>query len=108
MDLFSNIYKNKKALVTGDTGFKGSWLCIWLKELGADVYGYALPPATKQDNYVTTNLTSQIHHIDGDIRNKEKLQRYFNDTKPDIAFHLAAQPLVIDLITTHIIILKRI
>ncbi len=96
VDLFSGVYKSKKVLVTGDTGFKGSWLCIWLKELGADVYGYSLPPLTSKDNFVTTDLKSRIHHIDGDIRDKEKLNKYFNEIKPDIAFHLAAQPLVIE------------
>jgi CDP-glucose 4,6-dehydratase len=96
IDLFQSIYKGKKVLVTGDTGFKGSWMCIWLKELGADVYGYALPPLTKHDNYVTTGLASKIHHQDGDIRDKEKVQAYFDKVKPDFAFHLAAQPLVID------------
>ncbi|MBL7935836.1 MAG: CDP-glucose 4,6-dehydratase, partial [Bacteroidia bacterium] len=50
LDLFSGIFKGKKILVTGDTGFKGSWMCIWLKELGADVYGYALAPLTEKDN----------------------------------------------------------
>ncbi len=77
IDLFQSIYKGKKVLVTGDTGFKGSWMCIWLKELGADVYGYALPPLTKQDNYVTTELASKINHIDGDVRDKAKLQAFF-------------------------------
>lgn len=96
LDLFSNIYKGKKIVVTGDTGFKGSWLCIWLKELGADVYGYALPPLTEKDNYVTSALASKINHTDGDIRDKEKLQHFFDSIQPDIAFHLAAQPLVID------------
>ncbi|MHB8261235.1 MAG: CDP-glucose 4,6-dehydratase [Bacteroidia bacterium] len=96
MDLFNNVYKNKKVLITGDTGFKGSWLCIWLKELGANVYGYALPPLTNQDNFVTANLDSKIHHVDGDIRDKEKLANYFNQVKPAISFHLAAQPLVIE------------
>ncbi len=96
IDLFQSIYKGKKVLVTGDTGFKGSWMCIWLKELGADVYGYALPPLTKQDNYVTTGLVSKINHLDGDVRDKEKLQAYFNKVQPEFAFHLAAQPLVID------------
>ena len=95
-DLFGNIYKDKKVLVTGDTGFKGSWLCIWLKELGAHVYGYALPPLTSDDNFVTAGLKNQIHHTDGDIRNKEVLQKYFNEVQPDITFHLAAQPLVIE------------
>ena len=96
IDLFSNTYKGKKVLVTGDTGFKGSWMCIWLKELGADVYGYALPPLTKQDNFVTTGLNSLIKHVDGDVRDKDHLQSFFNEVGPDFAFHLAAQPLVID------------
>ena len=96
IDLFNTIYKNKKVLITGDTGFKGSWLCIWLKELGADVYGYALPPLTDKDNFVTTHLSDIIKHKDGDIRDKDKLIAYFNEVKPDFAFHLAAQPLVIE------------
>ncbi|MBS1638268.1 MAG: CDP-glucose 4,6-dehydratase [Bacteroidetes bacterium] len=96
MDLFDGIYKGKKVLVTGDTGFKGSWLCIWLKEMGADVYGYALPATSSRDNYVTCGLQSRIHHADGDIRDKEKLISFFNTVKPDVAFHLAAQPLVIE------------
>lgn len=96
MDLFNGIYKGKKVIVTGDSGFKGSWMSIWLKELGAEVYGYSLAPLTPQDNFVTTNLGSKIKHIDADIRNQEALQKFFNEVKPDIAFHLAAQPLVID------------
>ena len=96
LDLFNNTYSGKKVLVTGDSGFKGSWMCIWLKELGADVYGYSLPPLTQEDNFVTCDLKSKINHIDSDIRDKQKLQDYFNEVKPDIAFHLAAQPLVID------------
>ncbi|PBQ33960.1 CDP-glucose 4,6-dehydratase [Sphingobacteriaceae bacterium] len=95
-DLFSGIYKGKKILVTGDTGFKGSWMCIWLKELGAEVYGYALPPLTAKDNFVSTGLENKIHHQDGDIRDLTKLKKYFAEVKPDIAFHLAAQPLVIE------------
>lgn len=96
LDLFNQTYKNKKVLITGDTGFKGSWLCIWLKELGADVYGYALPALTDKDNFVTTRLSNVIKHRDGDIRDKDNLIAYFNEVKPDIAFHLAAQPLVIE------------
>ena len=96
LDLFNNTFKNKKILVTGDTGFKGSWMCIWLKELGADVYGYALPPATKKDNFATTKLSEKINHQDGDVRNLEELKNYFTKVQPDIAFHLAAQPLVIE------------
>ena len=96
LDLFNSTYKGKKVLITGDTGFKGSWLCIWLKELGADVYGYALPALTQKDNFVTTGLNDQIKHQDGDIRDLDSLLRFFKDVQPDMAFHLAAQPLVID------------
>jgi CDP-glucose 4,6-dehydratase len=96
LDLFNNTFKNKKILVTGDTGFKGSWMCIWLRELGAEVYGYALPPATKKDNFVTSHLSEKINHQDGDVRNLEQLKKYFITVQPDMAFHLAAQPLVID------------
>lgn len=95
LDLFNGTYNNKKVLLTGDTGFKGSWLCIWLKELGADVYGYALP-AKEKDNFLATGLSNKIKHRDGDVRNAEQLQNYFNEVKPDIAFHLAAQSLVIE------------
>ncbi len=93
--LFKDIYKGKRVLVTGDTGFKGSWLCIWLHELGADVYGYALAPKTERDNFVRTNLSEVIHHHDGDIRNQSNVMDFFADVKPDIVFHLAAQALVI-------------
>lgn len=96
LDLFSNLYQGKKVLITGDTGFKGSWLCIWLKELGAEVYGYALPPLSSKDNFVTTGLKDKIHHVDGDIRDKNFLINYVHQIQPDIVFHLAAQPLVIE------------
>lgn len=92
---FYNCYKGKKVLLTGHTGFKGSWLAIWLKELGADVYGYALAPYSKADNFVTCNLVNEITHLEGDVRDAKKLKDYFNQVQPDIAFHLAAQPLVL-------------
>jgi len=92
---FDNIYKGKKVLVTGDTGFKGSWLVMWLNILGAEVYGYALPPYTELDNFVTCKLDKVIHHEDGDIRDRQKLTNFFKKVQPDIAFHLAAQPLVL-------------
>jgi CDP-glucose 4,6-dehydratase len=92
---FWDLYKGKKVLITGDTGFKGSWLAIWLVELGAEVYGYALPPYTENDNFVKTKLYQHIHHLDGDVRDGKKLKEYFTSVKPDIAFHLAAQPLVL-------------
>ena len=92
---FFNIYKGKKVIVTGHTGFKGSWLSIWLKQLGADVYGYALDPYSENDNFVKTGLTNQIHHQIGDVRNGVQLKAYFQEIQPDFAFHLAAQPLVL-------------
>ncbi|MEJ0104254.1 MAG: GDP-mannose 4,6-dehydratase [Bacteroidota bacterium] len=95
-DIFNNTFENKRVLITGDTGFKGSWLSIWLKELGAEVFGYALPPRTERDNFVTAGLANKVNHLDGDIRNLSKLSDYFNKVKPDIVFHLAAQPLVIE------------
>jgi CDP-glucose 4,6-dehydratase len=93
-NIFS-IYKGKKVLITGDSGFKGSWLSIWLLELGAEVYGYSLPPLRERDNFVRAELARKIRHLDADIRDKDKLISYFMEIKPDIAFHLAAQPLVI-------------
>jgi CDP-glucose 4,6-dehydratase len=94
--MFANIYNGKRVLITGDSGFKGSWLSIWLKLLGADVYGYSLPPITELDNYVICNLPNHIHHLDGDIRDYNKFYNYVNEIKPEFIFHLAAQALVLD------------
>jgi CDP-glucose 4,6-dehydratase len=91
---FQSTYRNRKVLVTGHTGFKGSWLSIWLKELGADVVGYALDPKTDKDNFVVTGLSEKIKDIRGDIRGRNKLKQVFKNEKPEIVFHLAAQPLV--------------
>ncbi len=91
---FDDIYENKNVLVTGHTGFKGSWLCIWLKELGANIIGYALEPYTKKDNFVVTGLKNKITHIIGDIRDYQNLKEVFNKYQPEFVFHLAAQPLV--------------
>lgn len=96
LDLFNNTYQNKKVLLTGHTGFKGSWMAIWLRELGAEVYGYSLEPYTEKDNFVTTQLATKIQHRTGDVRDVEKLKEYFLEVQPDMAFHLAAQPLVIE------------
>lgn len=92
---FQNIYRGKKVLITGHTGFKGSWLAIWLRELGAEVFGYALAPQTDMDNFVSTGLASKINHHIGDVRDLSALKDYFNRVSPDFAFHLAAQPLVL-------------
>jgi CDP-glucose 4,6-dehydratase len=91
----NNIYKNKTVLVTGDTGFKGSWLVIWLLNLGANVIGYALEPKTEKDNFKICNLNKEILHINGDIRDYKLLLSIFSKYKPEIVFHLAAQALVL-------------
>lgn len=95
-DIFKNIYKGKTVLITGDTGFKGSWLSIWLLNLGANVVGYALKPKTEKDNYVLCGLKDKITHIDGDIRDYKSVLKVFTKHKPKIVFHLAAQALVLD------------
>jgi len=92
---FSNTYKGKKILLTGHTGFKGSWIALWLKQLGAEVYGFALQPYTEDDNFVRCELDKHIHHQIGDVRDGVALKKYFQEVQPDIAFHLAAQPLVL-------------
>jgi len=93
-NMFSNIYQNKTVLVTGHTGFKGSWLSIWLKELGADVVGYSLAPPSNPNNFEATKLQEKITHIHGDIRDLDRLMETFNKYQPEFVFHLAAQPLV--------------
>ena len=90
---FSETYSNKRVLVTGHTGFKGSWLCQWLLELGAKVAGYSINTPTQPSNFETLGLESQIKHITGDVRNRTALQEAINFFEPDIIFHLAAQPL---------------
>lgn len=92
---FWNCYQGKKVLITGDTGFKGSWLSIWLKQLGAEVYGYSLAPYSEHDNFAVCNLQEEIDHHEGDMRDAASLKAYFQKVQPDIAFHLAAQPLVL-------------
>jgi CDP-glucose 4,6-dehydratase len=91
-NLFSGIYKNKTVLITGHTGFKGSWLIYWLNLMGAKVIGYSLEAPTNPNHIELLKL--DIISIIGDIRDLEKLNQTFETYKPDIVFHLAAQPLV--------------
>ncbi len=80
--------------MTGHTGFKGSWLSIWLKELGANVIGYSLDPPTSPSNFKVCNLQDHITHVCGDVRDIDLLFKVFDEHKPEIVFHLAAQPIV--------------
>ena len=88
-------WKNKKVLVTGHTGFKGSWLCHWLVNLGADVTGYALPPTEDQKLFELLNLRNRLNSINGNLNDREAMQRLVRGSSPDVIFHLAAQSLVL-------------
>ena len=92
--MFGNFFKDKKILVTGHTGFQGSWLTLWLKLLGARVIGYSLPPPTKPSLFESLELENDITHIIADIRNLDELKRAISSNEPDLIFHLAAQSLV--------------
>ena len=95
IDLYNGFYRGKRVLVTGHTGFKGSWLSIWLHELGAEVIGVALEPQTEKDNFVLSGIGSKIKaDLRADIRDGAAMQRIFDEYRPEIVFHLAAQPLV--------------
>jgi len=90
-----NIYKNKTVLITGHTGFKGSWLAIWLHSLGAKVVGYALNPYSEKDNFLLSGIGEKIYaDIRGDLSDRAKLHETFEKYQPEFVFHLAAQPLV--------------
>jgi CDP-glucose 4,6-dehydratase len=88
------VYKGKRVFVTGDTGFKGSWLCMWLLKLGAEVLGYALPPERDHDHFNLLSLGRSIMHVEADIRDYNKLSKTINEFRPEFVFHLAAQSLV--------------
>lgn len=87
-------YNGKKVLVTGHTGFKGSWLCTILKMAGAEVIGYALPPSDEENLFEIADVANGMSSCNGDIRNLRDLESVFLKYHPEIVFHLAAQPLV--------------
>ncbi|MBS4913650.1 MAG: CDP-glucose 4,6-dehydratase [Veillonella sp.] len=91
-----DFYKNKRVLVTGHTGFKGSWLCKILANLGADVSGYSLKPPTNPALFTIADIDKDIKSFIGDIRDFFTLKKVFDEIKPEIVFHLAAQPIVRD------------
>lgn len=94
MNIFGDVYRNKKVLVTGHTGFKGSWLSEWLLLLGAEVTGYSLPPPTRPSLFEQLGLDSRMLNTVGDVRDLAALTRQVKETAPDFVFHLAAQSLV--------------
>ena len=91
---FGNAYRGRRVLVTGHTGFKGSWLSLWLKQLGAEVAGYSLGLPTEPCNFDILGLANHVQHHVGDIRDRAKLAKVIDDFRPDIIFHMAAQALV--------------
>lgn len=90
----NNFYKNKTVLLTGATGFKGSWLAMLLHKMGANVIDYSLAPLLNEDHFNLLTLENKITYINGDILNEEKLNEIFKKYQPEIVFHLAAQALV--------------
>ena len=108
--MFGNTFKGKKVLITGNTGFKGSWLTVWLLKMGAEVYGYSNGILTEPSMYKSLRLEQKIHQHWGDIRQREEFAEYINQVKPDFLFHLAAQAIVstsykepFDTITTNVV-----
>lgn len=94
MPLFGGAYSGKRVLVTGHTGFKGSWLAIWLTSIGAEVAGFSSYLPSSPCNFTASGLERTIEHRWGDIREIERLKSVFEDFRPEIVFHLAAQPIV--------------
>lgn len=95
IDIFDNFFRGKRVLVTGHTGFKGSWLSIWLHELGAEVVGVSQEPFTNRDNFVLSGIGNKIMaDLRANICGGQKMKEIFQKYQPEIVFHLAAQPLV--------------
>lgn len=94
--MFDYFYKGKRVFITGHTGFKGSWLCLWLNHMGAEVTGYALAPPTSPSLFEICGLENSVISIQEDIRNAAQLTKAMQNAAPEIVIHMAAQPLVRD------------
>lgn len=94
MKVFGDIYRGRRILVTGHTGFKGSWLVQWLLQMGAEVAGFSVDIPTNPSNFHLLHLDQRIHHYVGDIRDLDRLSSVIDEFKPEVVFHLAAQSLV--------------
>ena len=90
----SQFWHGKRVLITGHTGFKGSWLSLWLQHWGANVVGYSLAPPTEPSLFTIANIAQGMTSIQGDIRDLAKLQTVMDEHQPEVVLHLAAQPLV--------------
>ena len=94
MICFSDVYRGRRVLVTGHTGFKGSWLALWLKQLGAEIAGYSLDVPSSPANFNLLRLEQHLHHFVGDIRDLSRLAQVIDEFRPEMIFHLAAQAVV--------------
>lgn len=94
IDFGLGFYKGKKVLVTGHTGFKGTWMCMLFVQAGAQVTGYALEPPTEPSVFALSGVEDKINSVTGDIRDLAHLQQVFDETQPEIVIHMAAQPIV--------------
>src|SRR5258708_31458354 len=92
--LFRSVFAGKKVLVTGHTGFKGSWLSEWLLLLGAEVTGFSLPPATRPALFEQLGLAKRLKHVEGDVRDLPAFSKAFDAAQPDFVLHLASQAIV--------------
>jgi CDP-glucose 4,6-dehydratase len=92
--MYGDVYRGRRVFVTGHTGFKGSWLSSWLLSLGAEVTGYALEPPTDPSLFDALSLGDSLRHVVADVRDETRLARELGAARPDVVFHLAAQPIV--------------
>lgn len=91
---FADFFRGRTVLITGHTGFKGSWLAVWLRELGAKVIGYSTQAPSRPSHFEAARLEEKLVHVDGDVRDFERLHEVMRRHRPSIVFHLAAQALV--------------
>jgi CDP-glucose 4,6-dehydratase len=94
--MFDNFFHDKRVFVTGHTGFKGAWLCLWLHHLGARITGYSLHPPTEPNLYRLAEVNELVHSVTGDVRDPALLAEALRDAAPEIVIHMAAQAIVLD------------